>query len=126
MKIEKHYLIFGFIMIIGVVLSGWAILTQSDAIYKNNEFVKIVEFEHSGVKGDTGYLLIQRNEKSPAIADNVAFSNGRNHIYFSSDKIQEKLYFDIPSLESGDYYVDVIVVFTSGKEKTKEIKFKVI
>lgn len=126
MKLDKQYLLLIILIIIGMIITVITLISGSNLIYKNNDFTKTISFDSTLIEGDSGYITIERNKFTPSIADNVKFSNGKNHILFSSEKIEEKLYFTLPGLESGTYYVDIKIVFVSGKEEIKEIKFKII
>lgn len=110
---------------VGILASILLILTQTNIFYKNSDFSKNVYFY--GEQGDSGYLVLERNSKTPSTFDWVYFENNKKTIFFSDEIIREKVYIELPSqIESGQYYFNVKAVFVSGKEEVKRMTFRVI
>ena len=81
----------------------------------------------SEVEGDSGYMTIQRHQKTLSTSDWVSFGNNESKMFFSDSFIREKLYVEMPSeVESGVYYFIVEVDYLSGFSETKEMHFRVI
>lgn len=123
MKKDRNW-IFVLLFIIGIVITFVFMLGQTNILYKNSDFTKTVYFY--GEEGDSGYLEIQRNHLTPSTAEWVTFGNNETTILFSDEIVSEKLYINLPStVKSGTYYFNVKANYVSGKEETKEIRFRV-
>jgi hypothetical protein len=113
------------VLILGIVVSMFLLLTETNVLFKKNTFTKtiIIESEHDI---DSGYVMLLRNEKTPSMLEYVKFKNNQQYMFFTisgNNVIWEKLYFDVPILETGRYFIDYEIVFESGKKERKTISF---
>lgn len=118
--------IFGVFLIIGILGTILFISVQTNIFYKNSDFSVNVMFD-SQKEGDSGYLTIHRNQKTPSVSDWATFENNDTIVYFSDSFVREKINIDLPEkVESNVYYFNVDVKYVSGYTETKEVSFRVI
>jgi regulator of protease activity HflC (stomatin/prohibitin superfamily) len=121
-------MIFVLIFVIGVIISGFLLVTESDIIFKKGNFTKTIDIE-SDEKTDAGYVVLRQNEKTPSTLEWAEFGNKKQYLFFSvveNEVLREKIYFKIPyGIEDGWYSIDYDIVFLSGEKEERTIKFRV-
>jgi len=114
-------------MIFGVLLSVFLVITQTNLIFKSGNFDKKIVLTPE--RNDAGYINLKRNVLTPSTLEWVKFSNGQTYKMFTTYKgeyIEEKVHFNVPeSVERGTYYVDYEVRYLSGQVEKGTLSFTV-
>ncbi len=122
----KNITLISLVFVFGIVLTLIFVILQTNIIYKNYDFTKIITFQPE-FESDSGYLTINRNSKTPNVADWVSFDNNQSYKFFSEDSIIEKIQIDLPNnIEPGKYYFNIDSNFIESKKTTKIYSFRVI
>ena len=108
------------IFIVGVIISSFLVLTQTNAFFKQDHFTKKIILD-ADKEQDGGYILLIRDERTPSALDWAKFENGANYIFFSlsnNEVLEKKVTFVTPDLERGQYFVGYEIEYLSGKSQS--------